>query len=198
MNAQNPSLPVTLSFFVLCILGIYHLMNQMMHPYHSLEETLRAVPDIFATHVTAFYLNREGKLQTKFESPKMFHYANNNQTEFENPHFLIYNKANDSPWHVFALHGLATAGIESIQLWDHVLVHQDKNKLHHELNLSTSAMTLHPKAQTADTQKPVDLTQPGYHVSAVGVHLSLKEEKVDLMSNAKGEFAANFLKQPHP
>jgi lipopolysaccharide export system protein LptC len=196
MNAQNPSFPVTFSFLILCILGSYHFLTQMNSQKTPMEETLHAVPDIFATHVTAFYLNQEGKLQTKFETPKMVHYYARNKTEFESPHFLIYNKKDNAPWHVFALHGLAMSGIESIQLWDHVRVHQDQSKQHHELNLTTSSMTLHPEAQTADTQQPVVLIQPGYHVSAVGVHLSLKEEKVDLISNAKGEFTANFLQQP--
>jgi lipopolysaccharide export system protein LptC len=196
MFSRNPSFPVTLSFLILCIFGSYHLLSQITGQNTSLSETLHIVPDVYATQVTAFYLNPEGRLQTKFESPKMFHYLFNNKTEFENPHFLIYSKEDDSPWHIFALHGLATSGIESVQLWDQVRIHQDKSKLHHELNLSTTTMTLHPKAETAETQNAVDLIQPGYHVSATGVHLSLKEEKIDLISNAKGEFAADFLKEP--
>ena len=125
----------------------------------------------------------------------MLHYYTENKTEFENPDFLIYTK-NNSPWHIFALHGQALSGIESVKLWDNVRVHQDQSKTNHELNLQTSEMTLHPKTQTANTNQPVLLIQPGYQVSAVGVDLSLKEEKVDLISNAKGEFSANFLNHP--
>jgi len=178
---------------MLCVVGNYSL-NQM-NPKQAIFNDAGRDPDAFLTQVTAFYLNKDGKLQTQFNSPKMLHYYSGNKTEFENPHFLIYTK-NTSPWHIFALHGQATYGIESVELWDNVHIHQDQGKTNHELNLQTSSVTLHPKTQTANTNQPVLLIQPGYQVSATGVNLSLKEEKVDLMSNAKGEFSANFLKHP--
>ena len=194
MTLQNPSLSVTFSFFILCILATSHFLNQAIPQQTTIGEAT-STPDAFATGVTASYLNQEGKLQTQFNTPKMWHYYTHNKTEFENPHFLIYSKDN-LPWHIFAAHGEALSGIESVLLWDNVHVHQDQSKLHHELNLTTTAMTLHPKIQTADTGQPVLLTQPGYQVSAVGLHLSLKEEKVDLISNAQGVFTSNFLQNP--
>ena len=191
---HNSSFSLVLSFFTLCVIGGYPFLTQMNSQQIVLNESSHD-PDAFATKVTAFYLNKDGKLQTQFKSPKMQHYYTENKTEFENPDFLIYTP-NTSPWHIFALHGRATSGIESIQLWDNVHIHQDQSKTNHELNLQTSTMTLHPKTQTANTDQPVLLIQPGYQVSAVGVQLSLKEEKVDLMSNAKGEFSADFLNHP--
>lgn len=194
MLHQNSSFSLILSFFILCIVGSYPFLSQIMPKQMVFNETGHT-PDAFATQVTGFYLNQDGMLQTKFKSPKMLHYYTENKTEFESPDFLIYTKTT-SPWHIFALHGQALSGIESIKLWDNVRVHQDQGKTNHELNLQTSEMTLHPKTQTANTNQPVLLMQPGYQVSAVGVDLSLKEEKVDLISNAKGEFSANFLNHP--
>lgn len=191
---QNSPVALVLSFFILCTIGGYSFLNQMSPQQIVLKDNSHD-PDAFLTKVTAFYLNKEGKLQTQFKSPRMLHYYLENKTEFENPHFLIYTN-NNSPWHIFALHGQAIAGIESVKLWDNVRIHQDQSKTNHELNLQTNMMTLHPKTQTANTDQPVLVIQPGYQVSATGVQLSLKEEKVDLMSDAKGEFSANFLNHP--
>lgn len=196
MLFQNTSFPLAFSLFILCMLGSYPLLTQTT-PSRIMTNTLDSDPDAFATGVTAFYLNREGNLQTQFETPHMLHYDAQNKTTFENPHFQIYTSGT-VPWHIFALHGKAIAGIDAISLWSNVHVHQDPNKIHRELNLKTNAMTLHPKTQTAETDQPVVLTQPGYQVSAIGVHLSLKEEKVNLLSSAKGEFSPHFLEHPSP
>lgn len=191
---QNSSFSLAISLLTLCMVGSYLFLTQLNAQPALINETGHD-PDAFGTKITAFYLNKEGKLQTEFKSPKMLHYAAENRTEFDHPYFLIYTQ-NPTPWHIFALHGQAISGIDSVKLWDNVHIHQDQSYTNHELNLHTNTMTLYPKTQMADTNQPVLLIQPGYQVSAIGVHVSLKEEKVDLMSNAKGEFSAGFLKHP--
>lgn len=194
MLQQNVSFSLILSLFMLCLIGSYPFLHELMPRSITLPENSRD-PDAFATNITAFYLNQEGKLQTQFQAPVLRHYDYENKTDFELPHFFIYHK-NGSPWQIVARHGQATLGIESVQLWNDVKIHQDPSQTHHELNLKTSEITLHPKMQTANTDKPVLLIQPGYQVSAVGVALSLKDEKIDLLSRANGQFNANFLHHP--
>lgn len=195
MLFQNNSLSLVFSLFLLCLLGAYPFLHQILPNQGILSKTDKD-PDVFATGVTAFYLNREGNLETQFESQKMLHYDAQNKTDFEKPHFWVYGKS-PVPWHIFALHGQATFGIDTIELWDNVTIHQDRNKKQQELNLKTSVMMLYPKIQVAETNQAVVLNQPGYQISAMGVRLSLKDEKLDLISQAKGEFMPSFLENPN-
>lgn len=179
---------------MLCLFGGYSFVHEIM-PQQGMLQKMDQDPDLFATDVTAFYFNQKGNLQTQFKSPHMLHYIAQNKTDFISPHFWIYGKS-PVPWHIFSQKGQATMGIDSIVLWDNVRVHQDSYKNQHEVNLQTSSMTLHPKIQTAETDQAVILNQPGYQISAIGVRLSLKDEQVNLLSEAKGQFMPNFLKRP--
>lgn len=146
-------------------------------------------PDAYMYNVRAVRMNAlEGTPQDQLFTPLMVHYPLGDTTAVVTPHVVVFN-SNGAPWHIYALHGQAQAGVSTIQLWDHVRLEQAASAQNQAMTITTTAMTIFPQQQYAETQQPVQLwQQPGGTASSVGLRAYLKTGIIELLSQAHGQY----------
>lgn len=150
------------------------------------NEDISSHPIAFAENVAITRIDKNGKLQSQLYSPKMTQYPDNT-TQFVDPHFIAYGRA-EQPWKVTAKHGKAYDGVAKITLWDNVTIQQNAGPSNHPITITTSAITVYPKQQLAETDQPVTFMQPGITIYSVGIRAYLEEGRVELLSKARGQY----------
>lgn len=145
-------------------------------------------PDAYMYNVTAVRTNAlSGTLQDQLFTPEMIHYSIGDTTNITTPHLIIFNSSGE-PWNIYANHGQAQSGVTTLQLWDNVRLIQAAGPKNAALSMTTSAMTVFPKDQYAETAQPVTLWQTGGKATSVGLHAYLKTGIIDLLSQARGQY----------
>lgn len=142
--------------------------------------------DAFAKEVIAFRFNDVGKLVNELHVANLKHF-NDDSSEFEKPLLMLYSD-DQKPWEIKADKGHATEGISQIELWDNVRLHQDGSSNRREMTINTTRAKVYPEKDYAETDQPVDLVQPGVTIKSVGVKTHFKKGRVELLSNAKGQY----------
>jgi len=177
---------ITLLLLAACI-GTWVLLNELEN--RAVPLTNSNHPDSYMNDVIATQMDEQGKLKDELKSPLLVHFPNGNSTNITSPHFIIYNSdSTDEPWHITANYGQAHDGINIIELWDHVKLMQPAGAQNAETTMVTTAMTVFPKQQYAQTQQPVKVWQAGSVVTSVGLHADLKTGEIDLLSQARGKY----------
>jgi lipopolysaccharide export system protein LptC len=145
--------------------------------------------DGFMKVVSAVQFNKDGVLSSRLTTPLMTHFPYRNTTKMISPHFTIYTKSK-APWQVTSNYGRASYGITSVYLWDHVKLYKETGR-QAGTEIMTEAMMLYPYKQTAHTDYPVTLRQPGTKITSKGLSANLKTGTVNLLSKARGEYNPN-------
>jgi len=146
-------------------------------------------PDSYMNDVVATQMDEQGKLKDELQAPLLVHFPVGNTTNITSPHFIIYNSdSTGEPWHITANYGQAHDGINILELWDHVKLTQPAGSKNTATTMVTTAMTIFPKQQYAQTQQPVKVWQMGSVVTSVGLHADLKTGEIDLLSQARGKY----------
>lgn len=177
---------ILLSLVTLSTLAFLLLLS---HPQFepSTKKTNASQPDSFIKMAFIKHFDKQGKLHAQMSSPKMTHITSNNTTLFDQPNILLYT-AHQTPWHVKARHGKSTRGKETIYLWGDVVLHQPKSAQEPETTITTTALTIHPTPQTANTNQPVTIKRPGAITNAIGLTANFKTGIIKLLSHAKGHY----------
>lgn len=146
------------------------------------------LPDAFMQDVVALLLDKEGHLKLKIVSPKLIHYVSDDTTRLYFPKLTLYRKS-PKPWLITAKNAKATDGIENIDFWDNVVIHHEEDDRNPSTLIKTSALTVFPNQNLAETEKHITLIQPSLKVNAKGMKANLNTGDVNLLSEAKGEYA---------
>lgn len=152
---------------------------------HSSSKMSTNYPDAFLETVTAVQMDKDGKPHTKLTSPNVIHYPLNDTALFTDPHFVLYSEK-QNPWHMTALHGRTTSGVNKIDLWGNVVLHQDPGPHNKNLTMKTSYLAIFPKKNYAETTHAVTFIEPNTRLTAVGMHAFLDEKRVELLTNTRG------------
>jgi len=145
------------------------------------------LPDAFIEQVAATIFNHQGKPTLKIEAPKMFHYHEKDTTQIEMPHIIVYRQSPE-PWHIHANHATATHGIEQILFWDNVIISHQKDLQNPTTTIKTTALTIFPNKETAQTDRAVTLLQPNTKVFGIGMLANIKIGNVKLLSKTRSEY----------
>jgi lipopolysaccharide export system protein LptC len=156
----------------------------------TLAQNLPDRPDAFMINATYLGMDENGNLHNQIYLPKMTHYIKNNTSEFTDPQIIIYGK-NHEPWLITAKFGQSKFGVEEVQLWKNVKIHQPAGPKNRELTITTSSLTFFPKHQSASTDEAITIAQPGAVVNSVGLRANLNKGEVQLLSRAKGVYEAS-------
>jgi len=147
--------------------------------------TLDNRPDAFMTKVNYYEYDSQGLLHSHLQTSKIKHYPHNNAARFEKPNMMVYTNEH-IPWYVSAEHGNSQNGVNQVNLWSHVVVHQPKEPNNPETTIKTSAMTLYPRKSYARTNRNVTITRPGSTVKAKGMTANFKKGIITLLSRSRG------------
>lgn len=148
--------------------------------------------DFFMRDVVYTQVDDNGVVQEQLHSTKMVHYPITSTYVFDSPRLVMTDKDNKQ-WYISANNASSKGNSKEIYLWDDVNIkqQQDKSSLQGSMSIITSAATLYPKQQMAETDKPLTIVQGGNVVNAIGAKVDLRNSKVKLLSRVKGKYEAN-------
>lgn len=178
---------ITTLFLLAACIGSWLLLTALENRAIPLLPSNR--PDSYMTNATATRMDEQGILKDELKAPLLVHFPEGNTTNITSPHFIIYStKPNEQPWHITANYGQAHDGIDILELWDNVKLEQFASANSAAITMITTAMTIFPRQQYAQTQQPVKVWQLGSVVTSVGLHADLKTGDIDLLSQAYGKY----------
>jgi lipopolysaccharide export system protein LptC len=146
-------------------------------------------PDAYMFNVSAVKMNAlDGTPQDELFSPEMVHYPTADTTNVTTPHIIIFNSNGEEPWHIYADQGQARNGTDILQLTSNVRLQQAAGPHNQALIINTSAMTIYPDQQYAETDQPIKLWQPSDTATSVGLKAYQQTGIIDLLSQARGHY----------
>ena len=144
--------------------------------------------DYYATNAKSVQFMPDGKLQYEMTSDKVEHMKATEITLLTNPDMNIY-RGTEFPWHVTSKRGEVNPDGTEVELIDSVRVARtdDKNR---DTVITTSRMTVFPQKQYAQTEQDVRIDGAGGVSTGKGMKAYLKESRIHLLSNVRGQYEA--------
>lgn len=153
------------------------------------EKTLAATPDATISQLTVRQFAMTGQLSHYLHTPRLNHVALNDAHYIHQPHVIII-QTNQPAWEIHAQQAIALHGGQKITFKQHVYIHQKKNATTSEKTLQTEQLTYYPHKKLASTRHEITFKQPGNIIQSIGMQAYLDENRVKLLSNARGSYAA--------
>lgn len=144
--------------------------------------------DYYATNARSVQFLPDGKLQYEMTSDKVEHVKASEVTLLTNPDMNIY-RGTEFPWHVTSKRGEVNPDGTEVELIDSVRVARtdDKNR---DTVITSSRMTVFPQKQYAQTEQDVRIDGAGGVSTGKGMKAYLKESRIHLLSNVRGQYEA--------
>ena len=117
----------------------------------------------------------------------IIHQPHADTTFITTPSITVYIK-NQEPWVVTAKRGQLSQGINQLDLYNNVIMHQAQGLNNHEITLLTNAMTFYPNTQIANTTLPVTIQEPGLTLTGIGLNADLIKGILELKSDMQGVY----------
>ncbi|KPX03559.1 Uncharacterized protein ALO75_03635 [Pseudomonas syringae pv. coryli] len=93
------------------------------------------------------------------------------------------------PWHVQSKRGEVSSGGDQVELMDSVRVERTDEKQRTTI-ITSSRMTVFPQKEYAETDQDVRIDGAGGVTTAKGMKAYLKDSRMDLLSNVRGQYEA--------
>lgn len=145
------------------------------------------LPDAYLENVTARFMDAQGRLHVKMETPQMLHYATDDITQLTQPAITFYRKS-PQPWYITAQHATAIHGMKLVQFSDDVIIHRAADGSNPATLIKTPRLLVHPKEHVAETTEAITMLQPGLKVSATGMYADMSNGNIKLLSQSRGEY----------
>ncbi|MBO0491933.1 LPS export ABC transporter periplasmic protein LptC [Pseudomonas sp. Marseille-Q1929] len=144
--------------------------------------------DYYATNAYSIQYLPDGKVQYEITSDKVEHLKTSEVTLLTNPDMNIY-RGTEFPWHVTSKRGEVNPDGTEVELIDSVRVARtdDKNR---DTVITSSRMTVFPQKQYAQTEQDVRIDGAGGVSTGKGMKAYLKESRIHLLSNVRGQYEA--------
>src|SRR5579883_3271710 len=159
-------------------------------PQPTMSAPVSSLPDAYMENVVAVTMDTEGNPKMKIVTPKMVHYAENDTTELTSPELTIYRQSPE-PWHVTSHYAKATQGTDVVDFWDNVVIVHTADKSDPTTVVKTSALTVYPNKNTAETKEYITMEQPHLQVNAVGMQADMNTGDIKLLSQTRGEYVSD-------
>jgi len=145
-------------------------------------------PESIMTNAIITRMNSTSGLpQDQLQTPLLVHYTTGDLTKMTQPRFVFMQEAGE-PWHLSADQGQANNGVDLVKLSGHVALTQAKSADNPPISITTSAVTIYPKQQFAETDQPIVAQQPDKMIQAVGMQTHFKTGTVELLSHVQGKY----------
>lgn len=152
-------------------------------------------PESYMIDATITRMNRDtGLPEDQLFAPYLVHYNLGDTTRLTKPSLTILQTTGE-PWHLTADQGQAFNGIETVKLWDNVLLAQAQSPENPPMTISTTTVTIHPKQQYAETDQAILAKQPDKTLQAIGMRTYFKTGVVELLTKVHGEYQNQGVKK---
>jgi len=161
-------------------------------PERFLEEPAAQVDesaiDYYAINAHSVQFLPDGKLQYEMTADKVEHLKASEVTLVTKPDLHMY-RGTQYPWHVQSLRAEVNPDGTEVELIDQVRVARTDEKQRDTI-ITSSRMTVFPQKQYAQTEQAVRIDGAGGTTTGKGMKAYLKEGKMDLLSNVRGQYEA--------
>ena len=144
--------------------------------------------DYYAINAHSVQYLPDGKLQYEMTSDKVEHLKASEVTLLTNPDLNMF-RGTQFPWHVQSEHGEVNPDGTQVELIDKVRITRFDEKNRRTL-ITTTRMTVFPQQQYAQTDQPVSIDGAGGVSTGIGMKAYLKESRIHLLSNVRGQYEA--------
>lgn len=143
--------------------------------------------DAFMTGVKYTLYDKQGQWQTRFTTPYLKHYTQGDRALIDKP-YLTTKGQDKLTWIITADNGISENSGKTILLHDNVHVQRITSSNQKTADLTTTAMTAHPKEKLVMTDQPVTIIQPGSIVHATGLNADLNTGDITLLAATQGVY----------
>lgn len=164
--------------------------QNFLNPEPEIQAKAKYPANILQNTVNREY-DEQGQLKSVFEAKESRYFQVNRKrrthkdyAELTEPTLTLHS-ADAPPWRITADEGRAEKNGDIIHLWGKVHIWQ-KDKLGQISELTTPYLTVKPKRQYAETDKPVMIVSAGSTTKAVGMKAFLQRDKIQLLSKVRG------------
>lgn len=178
------------TLLLLGVLGAGWLAKQAASPLREVRTNIYS-SDAFAENVVVTLMDKKGKPHAELHSPKIVHYSLHDTAVLTEPHFILYSEK-ENPWHTTSLRGKATHGIEKVELWERVKLHQEPGPKNKDLTITTEYLIVYPHKKFAETPEAITLKEPNTVVNAIGMRAYLDTKRVELLTHTRGIYEKNI------
>jgi lipopolysaccharide export system protein LptC len=144
--------------------------------------------DYYATNAHSVQFLPDGRLQYEMTSDKVEHLKATEVTLLTNPDLNMF-RGTEFPWHVQSEKGEVNPDGTQVELIDSVRITRFDEKNRRTL-ITTTRMTVFPQQQYAQTEQPVRIDGAGGVSTGTGMKAYLKESRIHLLSNVRGQYEA--------
>ncbi|CAI8947775.1 MULTISPECIES: LPS export ABC transporter periplasmic protein LptC [Pseudomonas] len=144
--------------------------------------------DYYATNAHSVQFLPDGRLQYEMTSDKVEHLKATEVTLLTNPDLNMF-RGTEFPWHVQSEKGEVNPDGTQVELIDSVRITRFDEKNRRTL-ITTTRMTVFPQQQYAQTEQDVRIDGAGGVSTGKGMKAYLKESRIHLLSNVRGQYEA--------
>lgn len=142
-------------------------------------------PDYFMEDFSLVTLDGDGRARYTLEASRMDHFDVGDILDFKKPRLTV-TQGVQGQWRVAADAGEITQS-QQLYLKGNVNIVQSVSP-DQTLKIETSYLEYELNDNTAETTKPVTIAQGDNRVYATGMRVNVNEQKVELLSNVKGQY----------
>ena len=154
----------------------------MDQPDASLDDT---AIDYYAINTRSVQYLPDGTLQYDMTSDKVEHVKATDVSLLTTPNLNMY-RGGAFPWHVQSKRGEVSSDGDQVELMDSVRVERTDEKQRTTI-ITSSRMTVFPQKEYAQTDQDVRIDGAGGVTTAKGMKAYLKDSRMDLLSNVRGQ-----------
>jgi len=179
-------------FFILPILfGTVLLFVLVDFDPVSPETGAEAAPrqvDFFVINAHRLQFKADGSLHSELTSPRIEHFLESEISLLQTPDLLIYQD-NPQPWRVQSEMAEVSPDGKQVKLQGNVRIYRRDEK-NRDTRVTSPHMTLLPEDHYASTDAPVRIEMPQGITNGIGMQAWLKERRLNLLKNARGQYEA--------
>ncbi len=127
-------------------------------------------PDYVVTDFRAVEMDEKGKPSRQLVAAKLVQYVAEDRSELERPRLSLY-QPEGPPWQARAKRGLLLKDGEEVRLFDDVHIDRAADTRQRAMHLETQMLTIWPKAEYAETDRPVRISSDSDWLTATGMEL---------------------------
>ena len=147
----------------------------------------RHYPDYYLVDFMLTTMDDNGIPRNQLAAENMYHYSDDDTASLEKPYLVIYQNETDS-WEIRAEHGLISEGGKAVMLQGDVFIEQVRAHSDRNLKIITSDLNIRTEEKFVNTEKPITIVDNFGVTEAVGMRADLKEHRLQLMSQVRGNY----------
>lgn len=151
----------------------------------SIVERFDPAPDVdsYLEGIEGIKYRADGAVAYRWRAVSAERYISDGSVRLQAP-FYLGNIAEQRPWTATAAEGRLNSSGQQLQLRQNVVVRE----LIRQAEIKTNVLKIDLQESEVSTDQPLTLLLPNGTTRATGMHASLREERVELLSRVRGHY----------